>query len=126
MQGAHIGTPSPPVALVDVRRDSERAEVVMTGEFDLYSVRSVRDPIVTLMDDPPRELVIDMAGVDFIDSSGIALLVDVYTHVVHRGEGTMRITDTSSIAHRLLEICGLLETFGVDGESSPDGQAPVG
>ena len=39
----------------------------------------------------------------------------VYTRVVREGEGTMRVERTSPVARRLLEVCGLLETFGIDG-----------
>ena len=75
-----------------------------------------------LLHDPPHDLVVDLSGVDFIDSSGIALLVKVYGRVVREGDGTMRVDRTSAVARRLLEVCGLLETFGIDGR----GPQPAG
>ena len=98
-----------------VRRDGSAAVLTLAGDFDMHTVQSVTQPVEELLQDPPDELVVDLSGVDFIDSSGIALLVKVYTRVVREGDGTMRVDRTSPVAHRLLEVCGLLETFGIDG-----------
>ena len=89
--------------------------LTLVGDFDMHTVQFVTQPVEELLQDPPQNLVVDLSGVDFIDSSGIALLVKVYGRVVREGEGTMRVDRTSPVARRLLEVCGLLETFGIDG-----------
>ena len=98
-----------------LRRDGRAALLTLAGDFDMHTVQSVAQPVEDLLQDPPHDLVVDLTGVEFIDSSGIALLVKVYTRVVREGEGTMRVERTSPVARRLLEVCGLLETFGIDG-----------
>ena len=101
-----------------LRRDGSAAVLTLVGDFDMYTVQSVTRPVEELLRDPPHDLVVDLSGVDFIDSSGIALLVKVYARVVREGDGTMRVDRTSSVARRLLEVCGLLETFGIDGSGA--------
>ena len=98
-----------------LRRDGSAAVLTLAGDFDMHTVQSVAQPVEELLQDPPHDLVVDLSGVDFIDSSGIALLVKVYGRVVREGDGTMRVDRTSPVARRLLEVCGLLETFGIDG-----------
>jgi len=98
-----------------LRRDGSAAVLTLVGDFDMHTVQSVGQPVEELLHDPPHDLVVDLSGVDFIDSSGIALLVKVYSRVVREGAGTMRVERTSPVARRLLEVCGLLETFGIDG-----------
>ncbi len=95
-------------------RDGSTAVLTLSGDFDMHTVQCVAQPVEELLQDPPRDLVVDLSGVDFIDSSGIALLVKVYGRVVREGDGTMRVDRTSAVARRLLEVCGLLETFGID------------
>ncbi|HEX6787531.1 MAG TPA: STAS domain-containing protein [Acidimicrobiales bacterium] len=100
---------------MSVRREGSAAVLTMAGDFDMHTVQSVVHPVEELLQNPPHDLVVDLSGVEFIDSSGIALLVKVYTRVVREGEGTMRVERSSSVARRLLEVCGLLETFGMNG-----------
>ena len=102
-----------------LRRDGSAAVLTLAGDFDMHTVQAVTQPVEELLQDPPDELVVDLSGVDFIDSSGIALLVKVYGRVVREREGTMRVDRTSPVALRLLEVCGLLETFGIDGNGPP-------
>ena len=99
-------------------RDGSAAVLTLVGDFDMHTVQSVTQPVEDLLQDPPHDLVVDLSGVDFIDSSGIALLVKVYCRVVREGDGTMRVDRTSAVARRLLEVCGLLETFGIDGSGA--------
>ena len=101
-----------------LRRDGSAAVLTLVGDFDMHTVQSVTQPVEELLQDPPHDLVVDLSGVDFIDSSGIALLVKVYARVVREGDGTMRVDRTSPVARRLLEVCGLLETFGIDGSGA--------
>ena len=102
-----------------LRRDGCAAVLTLVGDFDMHTVQSVIEPVEELLQEPPHDLVVDLSGVDFIDSSGIALLVKVYARVVREGEGTMRVDRTSPVAWRLLEVCGLLDTFGIDGNGPP-------
>jgi len=104
---------------LSVRREGSAAVLTLAGDFDMHTVQSVVQPVEELLQDPPHDLVVDLSGVKFIDSSGIALLVKVYTRVVREGEGTMRVERSSPVARRLLEVCGLLETFGMNGTSPP-------
>lgn len=58
-------------------------------------------------------LVIDLAGLTFIDSSGITELVEAREACVGRNAPfTLRATTPS--VRRVLEITGLLEHFGID------------
>jgi anti-anti-sigma factor len=104
---------------MSVRRDGSAAVLTLVGDFDMHTVQSVVQPVDELLQDPPRDLVVDLSGVEFIDSSGIALLVKVYARVVREGEGTMRVERSSPVARRLLEVCGLLDTFGMNGTGPP-------
>jgi anti-sigma B factor antagonist len=94
--------PPLPVATVELIDDATPVVLVMRGEFDLQALRGVRDPIARLLADPPSELVVDMSQVAFIDSSGIAMLVNIYSHVAARPDGRMRVQGVSPAARRLL------------------------
>jgi anti-sigma B factor antagonist len=111
------------VATVELRRDATPMVLALKGELDLNGVSDVRDPIVHLLADGPTDVLVDMTDVAFIDSSGVALLVELYSHVTSRPGGRLRIEGLTAAAHRLLDICGLLETFGVEDRGLTTGDA---
>jgi anti-anti-sigma factor len=109
------------IAAIAVEQEADSTRLVLSGEFDAHTVPRLDDDVTALLDEPPRDLVVDMSEVAFIDSTGLAFLVKLYTHVVVEAGGTMRIERPTSAAHRLLEICGLLETFSVNGGTTATG-----
>jgi anti-sigma B factor antagonist len=114
MNTAPVNT-SPATGTLSIDRTGSRAVMTMTGEFDTYTVDLVAGTIEDLLRDRPDVLIVDMSAVEFIDSSGLAMLVRVHKQVVQNGRGTLTVAQPSPITRRLLEVCGLLETFGLDG-----------
>jgi anti-sigma B factor antagonist len=84
--------------------------VTATGELDMTSaptlIESLRDAIRAYA---PSRVDLDLSGVPFMDSTGIQVLVAAQADV----DGDLRITGTSPAVHRLLQMTGLLETFGL-------------
>lgn len=58
------------------------------------------------------ELIIDLSQLGFIDSSGISELLKVAETVRGRGQA-LQLRDPSPAVHRVLEITGLLDHFGL-------------
>ncbi|WP_157749283.1 STAS domain-containing protein [Jatrophihabitans sp. GAS493] len=91
--------------------EAGRFTLQVAGELDL----AARDGLVTegqraLTDPACTELVLDMAGVTFIDSSGVGGLVELRTAAIERDQ-QVTIVNPSSRVHRLLELTGLGSVF---------------
>ena len=97
-----------------VTRDRGSTLVTLAGDFDILTVRQVSAEVDALLATAPSELVLDMAAVEFIDSSGIALLLKIHAKVVRDDGGALRVTRASDAARRTLELCGLTDAFGVE------------
>ena len=82
---------------LDLSLDVDGA-LVLVGEIDSYT-RRVAD---RLADDPPVD-TLDLAGVSFIDSSGLRVLVEA-TRPVDRG--ARLVLRVPAAVQRLLEISG--------------------
>lgn len=94
---------------------AEGSSVVrLSGEFDLHAVRALTAEVNAFLATSPTDVVIDMSTVDFIDSSGIALMLKILARVVNDGGGTIRVVNASGVARRTFELCGLIEAFGFD------------
>ena len=54
----------------------EIAVLVIEGEVDMMSAPVVRDTLVPLFQDTMRGVVVDLSGVTYMDSSGIATMIE--------------------------------------------------
>jgi len=84
--------------------------LVLQGEIDSYTAPELAERLATV---PPVE-VVDVAGVTFIDSSGLRTLVEA--HQARTADGTRLLLRAPSAAvQRLLEISGLAGHLDVAG-----------
>jgi anti-anti-sigma factor len=98
-----------PVAGVDER---DRATVVrLQGELDLYNAHLVRDELMAAAERGPERLIVDLAGVTFIDSTALGVLIEARTRLANR-RGFM-LVGPGLETQRALEISGLNRHFAV-------------
>ncbi len=50
--------------------------VRMVGEIDLQTSPVLRDRLIELLDNKPSRVILDLAGVPYVDSSGVGTFVD--------------------------------------------------
>ena len=82
-----------------------RAE--LSGELDHHRARAVMEELDRQIDLAlPRELVLDLAGLTFTDSSGIAVLLRAWKAML-RIRGGMKIVNTPDQAARVFRAAGL-------------------
>lgn len=65
---------APELAVCD-RWDEDKATVTVQGEIDLCTVEAFSEHLGDVVRHNPQQLVIDLAGVSFIDSSGLHAFV---------------------------------------------------
>ena len=81
-------------------RDGDNGVVVAEGELDLEAVPTLRSRLAD-----PAISTIDLAGVTFIDSSVIGLLVEAHRH--RAPTGGLRVRRPSEQAQRVLQLSGV-------------------
>ena len=57
------------------RTDGDKTVIEVGGEIDVYTAPKLRERIVDLVDAGSYDLVIDMEQVEFLDSTGLGVLV---------------------------------------------------
>jgi len=94
---------------VDVTVESGDISVVrVAGEIDVATADSVRAAIAATMDHRPTRLVIDMESVSFMDSSGIAVLLEAAQQA-----DSVVIRRPSNAVRRVIETTGLSEVLPI-------------
>lgn len=90
---------------VAIERHGGTFVIALDGELDLGDTHELRT-IIGRLEGPCAEMVIDVARLEFIDSTGLHLLVE--QHLRARAEGfAFRVAGASGQVARLLETCEL-------------------
>jgi len=79
--------------------------LVFTGRIDLSNCKDVRAVILSVLDGE-GDILIDLAGIDYIDSSGIAHLVEGFQRAKAQGR-KFGISEASEQVRRVLKITRL-------------------
>ena len=79
------------------------------GELDIASLPDVEDELNELLTREPQPLVLDLADLNFLDSSGVALLVRLANRFT-----PMRTRHATAPVRRVLGTLGLADRFGLD------------
>jgi anti-anti-sigma factor len=85
--------------------------VHVRGELDVATAPELREAIATALRDAPSLLVINLSGVRFLASSGMAALADA--HQVGAGRTTIRVVATGRECLRPIRLTGLDATMEI-------------
>jgi anti-sigma B factor antagonist len=85
--------------------------IVLRGELDAHTAPKLDEVIVALAAEGAEQLVLDMGGVEFVDSSGLRSLIRARTE--GDVERVVVIREPSAATQRLLEITGMTEHFTI-------------
>src|SRR6478735_4410811 len=103
---------------MDLRLEvSERDEwsiVEVGGEGDVATAPRLREQLIALVNDQRYHLVVSLEGVDFIDSTGLGVLISGLKRVKTHG-GRFSLVCTEPRILKVFEITGLLAVFNVCG-----------
>lgn len=88
-----------------------RAVVTLSGELDVADAASVVAALAATVA-RQREIIIDLAGLEFIDSSGLAALVRVRKQAQRAG-GDVLLAAPQHQVLRLLALTRMLDVFSV-------------
>lgn len=84
--------------------------VAPVGELDLASVPRVRQAVVGVVADGTAHLVLDLSGVDFLDSIGLGLVVAIAKRA-RSHDGELRVAGVRDRLWSLFELVGLDEQY---------------
>jgi anti-sigma B factor antagonist len=115
--GARPSAPAPitdPAGLVvDATVVDGSATVRLAGELDVATAGALRSTLCRLDDQGVHSVVVDLAELGFIDSSGLSELVQALSRSRAAG-GDVVLRRPTPATRKVLEIVGLTELFAVE------------
>ena len=101
---------------ISVDQVGNDATVRLSGRVDVDSSPDLRDRLRTLLSEEglPQAIIVDLAGVSYLETSGIATLIEALRIARHH-QITFRLQGLSGAVLRLFEVTGVLALFGESG-----------
>jgi anti-sigma B factor antagonist len=111
-----MGAPATPPAGYELRVDysdgQARRRLTLGGELDLASTPALTETIARLCADGTREIVLDISGLEFIDSTGLRCILAARAACERGGSELLVEPEPERVSpqvRRLLQVTGLLE-----------------
>jgi anti-sigma B factor antagonist len=97
---------------LETSKQGDASVLTLRGEIDVYTAPRLRQAIVDLVESGERRIVVDMEKVDFLDSTGLGVLVGALKRV-KTNEGSLSIVVTQDKLLKIFEITGLNRVFAM-------------
>ena len=86
------------------------AQVTLQGELDLASARQMEEHLASLDEQGPSRVVVDLTGLEFIDSSGLRVLLLADARARERGYELVLLPGQEPV-QRVFEMTGALDVL---------------
>jgi anti-sigma B factor antagonist len=96
------------------RTVGDRTVVEVGGEIDVYTAPQLRSQLNDAVADGARHIVVDMSGTDFLDSTGLGVLVGGLKRV-RTMDGDLELVCSSEKILKVFRITGLTKVFTIHG-----------
>ena len=99
---------------IETRRPSEDvAVIVLGGEVDVYASPQLKQEMTNLLNSGAVTLVVDLSAVEYLDSTGLGVLIGGLKRARERS-GDLRLVCDNVRILRIFEITGLTKIFEFD------------
>ena len=99
---------------INFNEELDHWDVDLLGEVDIYTENELKDELNIAIEERPKNLVINMQNLDYIDSTGLGILIGVVKRLKQK-QGDIYIVNTKPNVRKIFTITGLDKIFKVEG-----------
>ena len=97
---------------LDVKEQGGWVVLAVSGEVDVATAPRLRERLVDLVTEGNHRIVVDLENVDFLDSTGLGVLVGALKRV-RTHDGDLGLVCTQPRILKVFEITGLTKVFAI-------------
>ncbi len=97
---------------LEEREIGDWAVLAVRGEVDVYTAPRLRERLIEIISRGARRVVVDLEGVDFLDSTGLGVLVGALKRL-RSNDGELDLVCTQPRIRKVFEITGLTKVFSI-------------
>jgi anti-sigma B factor antagonist len=97
---------------LETRTEGDWTVIEVGGEIDVYTAPKLREALVELVNAGRYQIIVDVERVDFLDSTGLGVLVGGLKRV-RANDGNLRVVCTQERLLKIFRITGLTKVFPI-------------
>jgi anti-sigma B factor antagonist len=101
-----------PLNLQSITAGDDCAALRITGEIDAYTAPQLRDNVIKLLADGSRHILVDLRGVEFLDSTGLGALVGSLKRILEQ-DGSLALVVSTEKIMTIFRVTGLIRVFAL-------------
>jgi anti-sigma B factor antagonist len=100
--------------VIEREREPDACVLTLYGELDLASSALLESELAHAESEDPHRLVVDLGGLEFMDCSGLGVLLDAQRRSLENGRELFVRRGPRSV-HRVFELTKTISRFAFDG-----------
>lgn len=101
--------------ILDCNKTEEELILIPHGELDVYTTPKFREQAIALYEEEHKNILIDCAELDYLDSTGLGAFISLLKHV-RENQNDIAISNLNKSIRKLFTITKLDELFEIRGE----------
>ncbi len=97
---------------IQKRKEGDVTILSLDGRLDLTSASSLKDASKDILENDSKKMILNLDGVDFINSSGLGALVSILKEV-RSSQGSMRLSNLAPYVKEIFDITQLTNIFDI-------------
>ena len=99
---------------IKLKKYSSTYIIEVIGDMDLYSAFELKNIVAKMIAKDIRNYVVDLAKVDYIDSSGIGVLIYIYS-TIKKSSRLLKIANVHGSVEKVIKLTKLSQYFPLVG-----------
>lgn len=98
---------------LNITKNGNKAEAFFCGNMYVEDSSSVREKLTDLLDDGVTLLVLNLSGLEYVDSSGLGVLISIHKRCLQKG-GKMVVSGLRGMVDDLFKLTRLDLVFNIE------------
>lgn len=98
---------------IEKRKNGNEITILPTGRLDTNTAPQLEAEINASLDGT-KMLILDFAGLEYLSSAGLRVLLSAHKAFLKRGDGKLIICHVNEIIHEVFEVTGFLDILNIE------------
>ncbi len=99
---------------IEINDSGDIVKIVVTGDIEMMSIKDFKTKLLEVGENVDKDIEIDLSDVDYIDSSGVGVLISLLKRQKTKGK-SLNISKVSPKVLNVLKLSSLSEVFNLQG-----------
>lgn len=97
---------------IEIKEEASLVKIIINGDIEMMTIKSFKQKLFEIGQQIDKDIEIDLANVDYIDSSGVGVLISLLKLQKKKGKELI-INKVSSKVLNVLKLSSLSDVFNI-------------